>query len=376
VIPLRYVLRSLGRRKLRTIMTVLGIALVVAVYSALSSVVETMVRRFKSTGSPDEVVIVQGGAMTIDFSRIGRGSLTYIQTLDGLAWEGDRPLVSPELCLGSVVRVRGNDVDVSVRGVTGIAPAVYRQVRLADKGNWPGPGHAVSVGRALASRLSLQHGDSIELEGEKWKVVGIIDSGARTYDHEIWVDLDELAATTSRKTYSSYTLRASDADAVPALIETVNDGRRFPLNAQLAADFYARTGAMAMFMAYIGTFISLVIAVGAVFGGMNTMYSAVAGRRHEIGVLRSLGFRRSAVLMSFLSESLAISLVGGVTGLLLGLGLSFIPVDLPMLPTGRVSLGLSQVVWSLALAVAVGLAGGFLPALRGARLTVVDALRQ
>ena len=376
MIPLRYILRSLGRRKLRTSMTVLGIALVVAVYSAISSVVETMVQRFKSTGSPDEIVIVQGGAMTIDFSRIDRGSLTYVQTLDGLAWDGDRPLVSPELCLGGIVRVRGSDTDVSVRGVTDIAPAVYGQVRLADKGKWPGPGHAVSVGRALASRLALQPGDRIELEGEKWTVVGLIDSGARVYDHEIWVDLDELAAATSRKTYSSYTVRASDSGAVSALMEAVNEGRRFPLSAQLAADFYARTGAMAMFMAYIGTFISLVIAVGAVFGGMNTMYSAVAGRRHEIGVLRALGFRRTAVLTSFLGESLAISLVGGIIGLVFGLGLSMVSVDLPMLPTGRVSLGLTQVVWSLTLALAVGLAGGLLPALQASRLAVVDAIRQ
>ena len=130
-----------------------------------------------------------------------------------------------------------------------------------------------------------------------------------------------------------------------------------------------------MFMAYIGTFISLVIAVGAVFGGMNTMYSAVAGRRHEIGVLRSLGFRRSAVLASFLGESLAISLVGGVIGLVFGLGLSMVPVDLPMLPAGRVSLGLTQVVWSLTLALVVGVAGGLLPALQASRLAVVDALR-
>ena len=376
MIPLRYILRSLGRRKLRTSMTVLGIALVVAVYSAMSSVVETMVQRFKSTGSPDEIVIVQGGAMTIDFSRIDRGSLTYVQTLDGLACDGDRPLVSPELCLGGIVRVRGSDTDISVRGVTDIAPAVYGQVRLTDKGKWPGSGHAASVGRALASRLSLQPGDSIELEGEKWTVVGLIDSGGRVYDHEIWVDLDELAAATSRKTYSSYTVRASDAGAVSALVEAVNEGRRFPLSAQLAADFYARTGAMAMFMAYIGTFISLVIAVGAVFGGMNTMYSAVAGRRHEIGVLRALGFRRTAVLTSFLGESLAISLVGGVVGLVFGLGLSMVSVDLPMLPTGRVSLGLTQVVWSLTLAFAIGLAGGLLPALQASRLVVVDAIRQ
>ena len=136
-----------------------------------------------------------------------------------------------------------------------------------------------------------------------------------------------------------------------------------------------RHGGMEIFMVFLGTFISLVIAIGAGFAGMNTMYAAVTSRRREIGVLRALGYRSSSVLMFFLFESIVLCLVGGVIGLSLGLILSLVPIDLPLLPSSHVGLGVPQVLQSLVLAFGVGLVGGGLPALQAARLRVVDALR-
>jgi ABC-type antimicrobial peptide transport system permease subunit len=159
------------------------------------------------------------------------------------------------------------------------------------------------------------------------------------------------------------------------MVDAVNEGRRFPLTAQAAREFYARTGGMEIFMAYLGTFISLVIAIGAAFAGMNTMYAAVAGRRREIGVLRALGYGRSAVLGAFLLESVMLCVLGGVLGLGLGWMLSMVPIDLPLLPTSRVGLSVAAVIESIVLALGVGLVGGGLPALQAGRLKVVDALR-
>lgn len=374
MVPLRYVTRSLARRKLRTAMTVLGVALVVSIYAAMSAVAETMIRSFRRTGAEDEVVVVQAGAITVDFSNVARESLGYVQTLDGVATEGDRPLVSPELCLGSVARVADAERDLSVRGVTEAGTSVYSQVRLAS-GRWPGPGHEATLGVAAAAKLGLGLGDTLELEGERWTVVGLLEAGGRVHDQEVWVDLDDLAAAANRTTYSSYTVRARGPAEAEALVEAVSDGRRYPLRAQAAAAFYARTGGMSIWMATLGQLISLIIAIGAAFGGMNTMYSAVAGRRREIGVLRSLGYGRSAVLLAFLLESLAICAVGGLLGLLGGFALSLVPVDVPFLPASRVALGPPQVLWSLVLALGIGLLGGGLPALQAARLRIVDALR-
>lgn len=374
MVPLNYIFRSLGRRKLRTAMTIIGVALVVAIYASMSAVASTMVRSFRSTGAPDEVVAIQAGALSIDFSHVNRGSLGYIQTLDGVALQGERPLVSPEIGLGSVAQVAGGERDLSLRGITEIAQRTYRQVRLMN-GQWPGSGHQVAIGRTAAIKLGLGIGDTLSFEGERWTIVGIIDGGGRVYDQEIWTDLDDLAAAANRRTYTSYVIRAESTVSAAALVETINDNRRFPLQAQLAPEFYARTGGMSIWMATLGQFIAIIIALGAAFGGMNTMYSAVASRRREIGVLRSLGFSRGAILLAFLLESLALCTVGGLLGLVLGLGLSMVPIDVPFLPASRVALELPQLLWALVLALFIGFIGGGLPALQAARLKLVDALR-
>jgi putative ABC transport system permease protein len=310
----------------------------------------------------------------VDFSRVNRESRTYVQTLDGVASQGEHPLVSPEIGLVSVASIDGQELDLSLRGVTEAAPGVLTQVRLL-RGSWPGAGHQVAVGQVASVKLDLDIGDTLEFEGERWTVAGIIAAGGRVYDQEVWTDLDDLAAASNRTAYTNYTVRAQSAEAATALVETINENRRFPLRAQLACDFYARTGGMSIWMATLGQFIALIIAIGAAFGGMNTMYSAVAGRRREIGVLRALGFGRPAVLFAFLAESLAICLVGGILGIVLGAGLSLVPIDIPFLPASRVSLGQAQVLGSLILALMVGILGGGLPALQAARIPVVDALR-
>ncbi len=374
MVPFRYTLRSLGRRKWRTAMTVGGVALVIALYATMSSVGQTMIEAFRATGAPDEVVVVQAGAMTVDFSKVGRDTLPYLETLDGIAHAGGHALVSPELCLSSKVHARGVERDAALRGVGDIAPRVYRQVALA-RGEWPSPGRHVAIGRTLATKLGVGIGDPLDFEGERWTVVGLLEAGGRVYDQEIWVDLDDLAGATHRTTLSGYTVRAISPDAAARLIDTIDDDRRFPITAMSAHAFYARASGMARFMAVLGSFIALVVAFGAAFGGMNTMYSAVARRRHEVGVLRALGYRPRAVLFAFLVESLLLCLAGGAIGLGIAAALSLLSLDLPYTAASHFSLGASQVGWSLVIAAAVGIAGGCLPALRAARMKVVDALR-
>lgn len=375
MVPLSYIFRSLGRRKLRTVMTIAGVAFVVALYASMSAVADTMVRSFKTTGAPDEVVIVQAGAMVVDFSHIDRSTLSFVQTLDGVAvGPGEIPAVSAELCVGTVAEVSAAERDISVRGVTAHGPGVYSQVRLVE-GSWPRSGGHVTLGRVAATKLDMEIGDSLELEGRSWTVAGILEAGGRVYDQEVWVDLDDLAAAAHRTTYSSYTVRAENRAEAAAIVESIAESRRYPLRAQLASDFYARSGGMSIWMAQLGKLIALVIALGAAILGMNTMYSAVASRRRELGMLRALGFGRGAVLLSFVLESLLQCVIGGVLGIGLGYGLSSIPMDIPFLPASQVSLGLPNVLWSLVLALFVGLFGGGLPALRAARLKVSEALR-
>jgi putative ABC transport system permease protein len=357
-------------------MTVAGIAVAIAIYSVMGAIAETMVKRFQATGLADEVVIVEGGAISVDFSHIARTSLAYVQTLPGVVQAGQVPLVSPELYLGSIVKHRDLEQDVAVRGVTAVAGILYRQATLAQ-GDWPGTGLRAVIGTAIAKRLGLNIGDHFDLEGEHWTVSGILDGSDKVYDQEIWVELEELSAAAKRTTFSHYVVRAVDRDAAERLIETVNEGRQYPLLARSAPEFYASAGAMSTFMAFIGRFIAMIMAIGAALGGMNTMYSAVAGRRREVGILRVLGYRRRSVLLSFLCESSLISMIGGIAGLMLGVLLSRISViDLPYLLENRVSIGMAQVVSSLILALIIGVVGGLLPSLNAARTPLIDALRE
>ena len=374
MIPVNYVVRNLARRRLRTTLTIIGIAMVVAVYFVMASVAETMVQSFRSTGAPDELVVVQAGAMTVDFSNIDRGSLTFLQTREDIAEIDGRPLVSPELALGSYATIGGRSRKVSIRGVTHEAPSVYQQAQLLE-GSWPVSGFQGAIGITLASKYGIGIGDTVSFEGQEWTISGILASDGRVYDQEIWVDLDELAATSNRKTYSSYTIRAVAPTRVDALAEEINANRSFPLSAVQASSFYKRTGGMATFMASIGKFIAMIVAIGAVFGGMNTMYAAVAGRQREIAVLRAIGFKRGAILGSILAESVLLSLVAGVLGILLGTVVAMMPVELPYTGGGAVDLGPAQAISALILAAIIGVIGGGLPAIQAARTTVVEQLR-
>ena len=374
MIPVSYVVRNLARRRLRTALTIVGIAMVVAVYFVMASVAETMVQSFRSTGATDELVVVQAGAMTVDFSNIDRASLTFLQTRENVGEADGQPLVSPELALGSYATIGRLTRKISVRGVTAESPGVYQQIRLIE-GGWPASGYRGTIGITLATKYGIGLEDTLSFEGQDWQIVGILASDGRVYDQEIWVDLDDLAATSNRKTYSSYTIRAVDATKADALGEEINANRSFPLSAVGASTFYQRTGGMATFMASIGEFIALIVAIGAVFGGMNTMYAAVAGRRREIAVLRAIGFKRRAILGSVLTESVILSLVAGVLGLLVGSVVAMLPVELPYTGGGAVDLGSTQALAALILAVLIGLIGGGLPAIQAARTTVVEQLR-
>lgn len=374
MIPLKYIIQHLLKRKKRTLFTVLGIALTIAVYAAMSAVTQTMIQSFQTTGLPKEVFILEGSALSADFSNISRETLTYIQTLDEVLYQDNQPLVSPELYLGTVIEVSGIRAEVQVRGVTPIVADVYQQITL-KKGGWPQIGKKIAVGAALAGRFGIRPGDTITFQNESWEVGGIFESRGRVYDREVWVELDELAAVADRPAYSNYMVRTADAAAAARLIETVNKNRRYALKAMSSADFYRRGGGMAIYMAKKGVFLAYVIAIGSVFAAMNTMYAAVAMRRKEIAILKAIGYRPLKILTALAGESVFMGFMGGILGLVIASALSLVPVDLPSLPAGYVNIHGRQIVSAMLMSMAVGLLGGLLPAIQAAGTRVVNAFR-
>lgn len=372
-IPVSYNMRSLVERRGRTALTLFGIAAVVSVFIVMNSVSAQMKALFGTTGRRDEVVVMQAGSVNPEFSSVSRGSSGWLKTQDGVAQGASGPLVSPELSLASRIE-DSPPADIMLRGVDPIALTFYREVKLVH-GTPPAPGKKVIVGQKLARTRRLSVGDTLTIEGAAWNVAGIFSAGAAVYEQEIWTDLEDLAATARRPGPTHFTVRTVSPEAAKALVARVNDQHAEPLQALTSEAAYARIGGMSIWMSALGQFIAVVIALGAVFGGMNTMFSAVAHRRREIGILRTVGYRPAAILASFLFESLLIGLVGGLLGAALSFGVARLPLKIPFLVGNNVGIGAGNITSGLLLAVGVAVLGGFLPALQAARMQVVHALR-
>lgn len=372
-VPVSYNLRSLFERRARTSLTLVGIAAVVSVYIVMTSVSGHMQSLFRTTGQEDEILVMQAGSVNPEFSSVSRSSSGWLKTQDGVAQGASGPLVSAELTLASRLE-KAPPADVMLRGVDPIALSFFREIKAAP-GEGPAPGKRVIVGNKLARAQRIAKGDTLRFEGTDWVVAGIFDGGGTVYEQEIWTDLDDLAAATRRPGPTHFTVRAQGKEAAKALVDRVNNQHAEPLQALTSAAAYARIGGMSIWMSALGQFIAVTIALGAVFGGMNTMFSAVANRRREIGILRTVGYRPAAILVSFLFESLLIGLAGGV----LGAGLSFVvarlPLKIPFLIENQVGIGAGSIGAGIGLALGVALLGGLLPALSAARMQVVQALR-
>ncbi len=374
-VPLRYNLRSLALRRVRTALTVIGIGAVVSVYVVMSSVSDQIRTLFKQTGGPDEIIVTQAGALNAEFSSVSRASATWLRTQGRVAQDaGGVPRVSPELMLSSQLVRNGVAGNVLLRGVSAGVMPWYQDVRVAEGGPL-GPGKRIMVGRQIARARKLHVADAVDLEGERWTVAGVFTADGTVYEQEIWLDVDELGAAANRADLTHFTVWTRGAADARALVDEVNGQRAEPLQALTAEAAYARVGGMSVWMSALGKFIAIIIALGAVFGGMNTMFTAVASRAREIGILRAVGYRGGAILVSFLLESATVGLAGGVLGGALAFAVARVPLHMPYLLDGEVVIRSGDLVAGLVLSAVVSLAGGFVPALQAARVRVVDVLR-
>ncbi len=251
-------------------------------------------------------------------------------------------------------------------------------------GRWYEQGHReIVVGKSVANRYpEAQIGKTLRFGKGEWLVVGVMDGGRSALNSEMWGDLNQIAPDFNREnTLSSALIRATDEAAVPALINSIADDRRLSSEARTEKDYYAAQMISAAPVQFLGIFVSLVMAVGSSFAAMNTMYAAVARRSKEIGTLRILGFSRGSILLSFFIESLFLSALGGILGLLLVLPLNNIESGIGSFVT------FSEIAFSfqvtptimaagLAFALVMGAAGGLFPARMAAKKEILTALRE
>lgn len=384
-IPLAYSARNLWTRRLTTVLTVAGMALVVFVFAATLMLVEGLQKTLVDTGSAENVVLIRKGSETEVQSGIGRDEAAILASQPEVAVGSDgQPLLAREsvVLINLVKRDSDDEANVVIRGIAPASLALRPQVRLAE-GRMPQPGAAeIVAGASIARRFrGAGLGENLRFGMRDWRVVGIFDAGATGFSSEIWGDVDQLMQAFRRPVYSSILFRLRDPDAFAGFKGRVETDPRLTVEAKGEIRFYAdQSAAMATFLRILGTTLTLIFSVGAVIGAMITMYAAVAGRVTEIGTLRALGFGKGSILLAFLAEALFLGLLGGLAGLLCASFMQLITISTMNWQTfAELAFGFSLTAGiaakSLAFALVMGLAGGLLPALRAAHMELVEALR-
>ncbi len=384
-VPFSYVLRNLGTRKLTTVLTAGGMALVVYVFATVLMLAAGLEETLVSTGQDDNVVVIRRGSQTEVQSGVERNQAAVIESLPEIATgEDGRKLVSkePVVLVSLPKRDTGRPSNVVIRGVMPAGVALRPQVRVVE-GRMFRPGSAeIIAGRAVAKGFQgAGVGETMRFGSRDWTVVGVFDGGRTGFDSEVWGDAEQMLQAFRRVAFSSVIFRLADSGRYDAVKTGLESDPRLTLEAKRETRFYAeQSEALAKFIGYLGTTISVIFSIGAIIGAMITMYASVASRTAEIGTLRALGFPRSAILVAFLVEALLLGLAGGVAGLLAASLMQAVSISTVNFQTFaelafRFTLTPAIVATSLAFALAMGFVGGFLPAARAARMQIVDALR-
>lgn len=375
---------SLPQRWGASSVIVIGIAGVVAVLVAMLAMGEGFQATLNAAGNEDSAIVLRAGSQAESNSVITRDQVPILAALPGIERDANgKPLLSAELSHVVNLTAKSNDSDANVqfRGIGEDAFRVRQGVRIIE-GRAPAPGlREIVVGRGAQSQFrGLDVGQTLMLGNQQWTVVGVFESGD-AYESELWGDAQTLAATYQRGAYQSVLVRTGK-EGFETFKAAVEADPRLKLDVITTRAYFAKqSGGLKTLLQILGTVIGGIMAVGAVFGALNTMYAAVASRAREIATLRAIGFRGLPVVTAVMLETMLLALLGGLLGGLLAwlvfnnytvstLGNNFSQVVFQFKVTpGLIWMGLK---WALGM----GLVGGLFPALRAARLPIVTALRE
>ena len=382
-IPLYYSLRNLWVRRVTTMLTAAGMALVVFVFAASLMLDAGLKRTLVATGEPDNVIVTRKGSTTEVQSAVERAQAALVAALPEVAVIGE-PMASREIVMLISLPKRGSDKisNAMIRGLEPVGVGMRRKVSLVEGRMFRKGSNEIVVGRSVRAQFAgVDVGEMIGFGGRQWLVVGIMDGARSGFDSEIWGDVDSLMQAFRRQAYSSVVVRLTDPRAFDALVEKLNDDVRIPLAARREADYYAEQSAgLSRFIQILGLTLAVIFSIGAVIGATITMQAAVASRTAEIGTLRALGFQRRSILLAFLAESMGLAVLGGLAGIVLASFMQFVEFSTTNFQSfSELAFGF-ELSWgigigSLIFAVAMGVAGGMVPAIRASRIGIVEALR-
>lgn len=386
-IPIIYNVRSVRARWASAIVAVVGIAGTVGVFVAMLSLARGFEATLVSSGSADNALIVRAGATSEMTSGVGLDSVKIIQDEPGIARAAEGPLVTSEAVLMAPIPMvsNGADANVQLRGVSPNVLEIRKQVKIVEGRMFRAGLSEIIVGKNATSMYSgLKLGNTIGLGTDRWKVVGIFDAGGSSFDSEVWGDSHLLSAAYNRpdNSFQSVTVHLASPDALGKLKDAVSADPRLNVDVTREVEYYAKqSNRMTTLITRLGGFVAFVMAIGAVFGALNTMYSAVAERGREIATMRALGFGGPSVVISFLIEALLISFVGGLIGCVAVLPLNGLTTGAMNWQTFSHLAFAFKITpdllgWGVIFALVMGVFGGLSPAVRAAGLPVATALRE
>jgi ABC-type lipoprotein release transport system permease subunit len=380
-----YSFRNLWARRLTTILTASGMALVVFVFAAILMLARGLEETLIQTGAYDNVIVIRKGSVSEVQSGVERGQAAIVESLPYIATnrEGKSLVIKEVLVLiGLPKRDTGNVSHVSIRGTQGHAILMRPQVRLIA-GRFPRPGSNEMLAGSSIARRFKGGGLYEELYAgmRRWQIVGIFDAGNSGFNSEIWGDVDQVMQAFRRPAYSSLTFKLRDTKDLDAAKKIIEGDPRLSLEAKRETRYYEeQSEMMAKFLRVLGISLTVIFSLGAMIGAMITMYASVATRTAEIGTLRALGFGRRYILVAFLMESLFLGLIGGFAGLFFATFMQLLTISTINFQTFselafRFTLTMEIALKSLAFSLIMGFMGGFLPAVRASRMKIIDALR-
>ena len=385
-IPLNYNLNSLRVRWSSTVVAVLGIAGTVGVFVAMLALAKGFRTTLVASGSPSNALLLRGGATSEMSSAVSLDQARIIEDAPGVARDSSGPLVSPEVVVIAPFPLKSNgaDANVQVRGVSPKALAV-RNIKVVS-GRFFRPGlDELVVGRNVAGTYAgFNLGNTVRFGGGSWTIVGVFDAGGSAFDSEVWADATVLNGVYKRPTnnFQSVTVRLTSPEAFQHFKDTLTSDPRLTLDVEREIEYYDKQSqALTRLITVLGTLVALVMGVGAVFGALNTMYSAVSERSREIATMRALGFGAGSVVTSFVFEALCIAFIGGLIGCIGVLPLNGMTTGAMNWQTFSHLAFAFRVTTPLLLggiifALIMGLAGGVPPAVRAARARIAVALRE
>jgi putative ABC transport system permease protein len=386
-VPISYNLQSIKARWTSTIVAVLGIAGTVGVFVAMLSLANGFRATLVASGSPGNALILRAGSPTEMMGGVTLDSVRVVQDAPGVARDASGSLVTQEVVgvMPFPLISTGTDANVQVRGVSSNVLRIRTFAKIAEGRMFrPGLSEIVVGKNASKSYAGLTLGNTIQFGGGHWQVVGIFDAGGSAFDSEVWCDGKLLNEILKRpdNIFQSVTVHLSSPGAFQQFKDAVTSDPRMNVDVTREIDYYAKQSTtMTRLITVLGGLVAAIMAIGAVFGALNTMYSAIAERGREIATMRAVGYSSANVILSFLFEALLISFVGGIIGCVAVLPLNGLTTNTMNFQTFANVAFAFKITFDLLLlgvvfALVMGVLGGLLPAIRAATRPVAVALRE